>query len=340
MNSKKIKRICAVDSMYTLLQYLLLSSIEEIESTYFFWRKGVSEEVKSFFSKQSATVPSNFPFFQRLLWYYVIVPLKWPFVLKNNIDRFACDNLGFEFLFVRRKDFTLLEDGLLSYVPYAYKWKRKRFVKLKKLLFGPLFVPKTRVGDSETCKRIMLTGLKPAPIMNDPRTIVNSLISLWESSSIAKQSYIKNILGISNLNLESIKECDAVLLTQPFSEDKEITENEKIELYKKMMANIGDSVKVVIKPHPREITDYHKIFPNKICLRTKVPMQMLSFCGVRFKDVYTVCSTAAFDFPYRVRVFYTGNDVSPKLMKSSPNCSLSELGEIPENVDFVAWKLD
>lgn len=340
MSSKNVKRICAIDSMYTLLQYLLLSSIEDVKSTYFFWRKGVSEEVKSFFSKQSATVPRNFPFFQRLLWYYVIVPLKWPFVLKNNIDRFACDNLGFEFLFIRRKKFTLLEDGLLSYVPYAFKWKRNRFVKLKKILFGPLFVPKTQVGDSETCKKIMLTGLKPAPIMDDPRTTANSLVSLWESSSLDKQSYIKKIFGISNRDLGAMKECNAVLLTQPFSEDGEITENEKVELYKKMIANIGDDAKIVIKPHPRETTDYKKIFPDKICLRTKVPMQMFSFCGVHFRDVYTVCTSAAFDFPYRVRVFYTGSDISPKLMKSSPNCTLSELGEIPKNVDFIAWKLD
>lgn len=57
MLGSKIKRICCVGTMHSLLHYLLLSSVEDIQRTYFFFtEKGVSNVTKEKLSNVSSTV--------------------------------------------------------------------------------------------------------------------------------------------------------------------------------------------------------------------------------------------------------------------------------------------
>lgn len=61
--------------------------------------------------------------------------------------------------------------------------------------------------------------------------------------------------------------------------------------------NAAESV-IVIKPHPRDILDYHELFPQYIVLDAKFPMEILNFVGAnldfafdRVVTVYTVPSS-------------------------------------------------
>jgi|TARA_Y100000294_G_C8547799_1_gene333951 hypothetical protein len=51
-----------------------------------------------------------------------------------------------------------------------------------------------------------------------------------------------------------------LLITQPLSEDSFVSEEEKIELYKKILDEYTDGEKIYIKVHPREKTDYENVF--------------------------------------------------------------------------------
>lgn len=63
------------------------------------------------------------------------------------------------------------------------------------------------------------------------------------------------------------------------------------------MADGAESV-IVIKPHPRDVLDYHELFPQYIVLDAKFPMEILNFVGAnldfkfdRVVTVYTVPSS-------------------------------------------------
>lgn len=192
-----IKRVCALDTMYTLLQYLLLSTEEEIDSTFFFWLHNVDEDTRNYFKDKSVTFKNHMSFWEILKLYYIMTPIKWPFLLRNDIQRFCSDNVGFESIVARRRSFELLEDGLLCYVDnYPRLWESTRFHMLKALLLGPIFSPHKKVGEEKTCVKIHLTGLKDANVLKDARAVVQSFPEMWNESSNLKKNIILDALGL------------------------------------------------------------------------------------------------------------------------------------------------
>lgn len=335
-NFSKIKRVCALDTMYTLLQYLLLSSEEEWSSTYFFWLGNIDGEVKKYFEGQNVTLKPHMSFWELLKMYYITTVFKWPFLLKKNIKRYASDHIGFECIVCRKYPFELLEDGLLCYVEdYPYKWESKRFSRLKSFLIGPLFSPKDRVGDEYTCTKIHLTGLKYVEILNDPKVVVQSFSDMWNSSSQSKKRKILDAFGIGDEMLDSLSGKKWIILTQPFSEDNVIQEESKIAAYSKIINYINDIQSIVIKPHPREKTDYEKCFPGVKVLKSRAPIQLFSLCGIKFENMCTICSTAAYGFPYNYNLYYFGTEIDPVLNEKIPNGRLSKIGPLPPNINLV-----
>lgn len=70
----------------------------------------------------------------------------------------------------------------------------------------------------------------------------------------------------------------------------------------------GRPAQILIKPHPRDVLDYEKEFPQHVVLSGSFPMEMLNFIpGVRFKRVVSV-----FTVPNAIRfaeeIIYLGED--------------------------------
>jgi hypothetical protein len=82
-----------------------------------------------------------------------------------------------------------------------------------------------------------------------------------------------------------------------------------------------DKSKLVIKPHPRESTDYSFFFPDICVFTLKIPIQLLDMLGVRFKIAYTVSSSALVSFPYKIKKRYWAYS-HPKLLRENENGSL------------------
>ena len=86
----------------------------------------------------------------------------------------------------------------------------------------------------------------------------------------------------------------SLILTEPLCQDLSM----RRKLFEDMVREYaGDSV-VLIKPHPRDVLDYHEIFPEDIVLDAKFPMEILNFvCAnlevefARVVTVYTVPSS-------------------------------------------------
>lgn len=87
----------------------------------------------------------------------------------------------------------------------------------------------------------------------------------------------------------------AIIITQPFSEDGDLTEDAKIKIYKNVIEKLSlGHYKVLIKAHPREKTNYAKIFNNKnvIILPKEFPLELINLLGNKVKLGITVSSTA------------------------------------------------
>lgn len=87
----------------------------------------------------------------------------------------------------------------------------------------------------------------------------------------------------------------AIVITQPFSEDGDMTEDAKIKIYEKVIENLFlKHYKILIKAHPREKTDYAKIFDDKnlIILPKEFPLELINLFDNKVKLGITVSSTA------------------------------------------------
>ena len=338
--NKSIKRICLLGNQHGLLQYLLLSSLEEINQTFFLWNYvSIHHYVIRKFGKQGIVIPEprkkltdlrlvNLAIkYIRLFYdYYILYPLKYPFVLNYKLDYWGHDHVYNAHCFLREHPFRLLEDGTLNYVSYPYPQPQKRFLWFKRMLAGKNYSEYKKYAGSESlCKEIFLTGLLDSgEVLHDPRVKIKSFLDMWEESSSEKRAFINYVFGVSVNLIEKCKEFRHILLTDPFSEDDVISEMEKIDLVRNIIERIGQK-DLLIKPHPREKTDYSKYFPDIYVLKTYAPMQLLSLNGVRFDAAYSILSTALFDFPYRIKVCAIGSEIHPVLYEKFPDWSSDKI---------------
>ena len=165
-------------------------------------------------------------------------------------------------------------------------------------------------------------------IIKNKVEIIN-LKNKWEKLPLNKKSDILNIFNLNTDELEKIRKTEnnkILLITQPFSEDKFMSEEEKIELYKNIIKQY-DFNEILIKPHPRETTNYNKIFPKIKVIRGNFPLEILMVLGVKFKEVVTVYSTAALNFKGICNINYLGTVSYPEIKE--------KVGEIKSFYDKV-----
>ncbi|MBO7244563.1 MAG: hypothetical protein J6V53_04710 [Alphaproteobacteria bacterium] len=125
-----------------------------------------------------------------------------------------------------------------------------------------------------------------------PKLIVHDLEKLWNEKTEKEKAKIASIFNVNEKTLKLLESKSVILITQPLSEDSIVSEEEKIQLYKSILSNY-DLDQVVIKPHPREKTNWGEIFPNVPIITRQVPAELLSMM-VKPKKVCTFYSTAAF----------------------------------------------
>lgn len=356
--NKNIKRVCLVGNQHGLLQYIMLSSFEEIDQTFFLWNYvGIPDSVKEKLGKQGAIIPSHnnlmerviaplggkmpklyliLSFFKHFFYYRIYYPLKFPFILRSDLDYWGHDHVFNAHCFLRNHPFHLLEDGMFNYGPFIYHQTKQKYLFLKRLVAGSNFVGYKRyAGDEKNCIGIYLTGLSDkGEALNDPKVKIRSFSDMWNDSDIEKRTFINNIFGVSCRLIDGCRKCHQILLTTPFSESGVLSEAEKIDMYRKVLKMIGRN-DIVIKPHPREVTDYSTCL-NVPVLDTKAPMQLLSLNGVKFDCVYSVYdSSALYDFPYKVKVCVLGSEVYPPLYEKKPEYRSDNFVNNNKNVELV-----
>ena len=109
-------------------------------------------------------------------------------------------------------------------------------------------------------------------------------------------------------------ENNALILTQPISEDKVIkNEAEKIAIYKDIVSKVPPHMNIILKTHPRETTEYENYFENITVLPALFPIEILGLrSGFYFDQGYTLFSTALSNLEIVKQRFFLGKNYLDK----------------------------
>lgn len=319
-----IKRVCVIDSSYSLLIYFLISTEEEIQSTYYFWGDGIPQTVRDNFKGRSTYFPEKKSHLSMNLYrniklhlsqlynYYISFYIRYPFLKNKNIEYWGHDHLNYSPYVIHKNKLNIIEDGTTNYFginPTPHSNRIKNYIFL-----GPLGIREQYRFQQKTVNSEYLTGLdNNSPAMHSDKAVVISIKQKWEESDESKKKKILYYYNLTKEDLNCLHNCDSVLITQTFSEDNIMSEEDKVEMYKRLISGI-EIDHLLIKPHPRETTNYKLYFPNANVFIKKIPIQLFELCNITFKKVYTVFSTAVFSFKDAEVVFW-GAEVDDRILK-------------------------
>lgn len=309
----KRPRVFVTGSLWSLLTYLMVSSEEDILRTkYFFTDKGIHESVRRNFNHHVLNISWDDNIHWRLTQLvYTFAPLyfrvRFPYLILA--DTYGIDQGWAIRSVIGRNKYTLIEDGILDYTAERNLPKRSKDW-IRNLLWGPIY--KHDMGRNSHCKHIVLTQPFSNPILAEKAKTYN-LADLWQKSSDSKKKLILAKFNLTEEDVKRMTERPVILLTQALSEDGIFSEEEKIAFYRKMIEPYGLE-NVMIKPHPRETTDYTRAIPECMTMDKVVPFQLFSLIGLKFKTAVTVCSGSALSLQNEDTVIdFKGSEIDPRI---------------------------
>lgn len=305
-----IKLIAVISNTRMLLLFLLLNKIK-FDHVFFILEENIyiPKIIKNFLIVKKSKSKYQLAF-NSLYYFFRFKFLCYQFNLnKENTAVWGADHITGAKFFLKRFNFALLEDGTINYSPNAYKrsWKNKLFS-----------VP--AYGMHTNVRKIYLTQSENIPDCIKDKVEVINVDELWNKKDYKEKMELLDILGVDVGRISILKDKSYILYTQPLSEDGIISEREKIQLYEKILANY-DMNKIVIKPHPREKTDYQLFFKNIYVFYENIPSELLPLLGVRFEKAITLFSTAVLQHDRNNIVFY-GTNIHPKIYQHFGNVKL------------------
>lgn len=214
----------------------------------------------------------------------------------------------------------ILEDGYISYLGYEeiISLMKKKGTKYFRLLH---FIFKLKTGkdyklygyDQSISKVLLTDSSKDVPGLHGKIEFCTVEV-LWKELSSEKQKRLIEIFQAVKLR-DTINDYSSVklLITQPLSEDGLMTEKEKIDLYSSVL--IDKDIFFIIKPHPREKTEYHKLFPSAFIIDNDIPLEIIALIAGNISEVYTCFSTAAKIFEKKAEIHYISLFKYPKIIE-------------------------
>lgn len=304
-----MKDVIVISNLRILLIYLLVIN-ENLDNKYFIFEEKTELDLlilnKIYYKNRCHIVKTKNIFlkiFNKLRKYRE----QKKFIEENHLENiekiYGVSHIGIGNYFVKKYNFYLIEDGLMNYMEQLYKRTYKDII-----------LNRERMGLHKNVKKIYLTGLGKVPEVIKKKVEIVNLEELWNKKSEDKRKQINEIFGVNVEALKKIADRKIMLFTQPLSEDGIISEREKIDLYSKIL-NKYQQKNVVIKPHPREKTDYSDYFLECCVMKEKYPVELMIFNGLKIDRAVTLFSTAIFSLNKMVKVDFYGTEVHPKLLE-------------------------
>jgi len=315
---KKNKRICVVDTVYTLFLYYLICGIDE--NDIIIMSTGIPESIRKninhiyfppFKYKEYSDSSKIKKIKQRLInisqrVYYM---LKTRLILlvkvnKKEVEVYGHAHLIFSFPLYEYDKAYLIEDGLGNYLDLKEpNYTNSIYSKMIRFIGADVKNIYECYGTHKNIKKVYLTKNKFPEIIKDKVKVVN-IKELWNEKTENEKSKILKIFNINRNKIKFNKET-VLILTQPLSEEKLTTLDEELTIYKNIIEKFKD-YDIIIKPHPREEKDYKNIFPNVKIINKSFPIELLSLIGVEPDIAGSIVSTALFNFKKSKIYVYDG----------------------------------
>lgn len=296
-----MKKVALVSNLRMLLIFLLLNS-DDLDNICFIFDSSFSSDKKL---KKNLLLKEKKRFKRIANIFFDYFKLK-KLNLSKNVKVYGADHIRGANFFLKRYEFYLIEDGMMNYAKQTYKRT------IKNLLFS-----KPKLGRDKNVKKIYLTGLAQIPEEIKDKVEIVDLKKLWKLKTKEEQEEILEVFGFNREILEKIKEKNTILFTQPLSEDGILNEQEKIELYSKIILKYPKE-KLIIKTHPREKTNYIEFFKEILILDKSFPAEIFELLDIDFDRTITLFSTAAFGVKAKYIDFY-GAEVNLKILEKVGN---------------------
>ncbi len=326
-----MKRVFLYDMDRVLLIFLLLSNLEKDDITYVTYegKEKILEKLsgKKIILEKSKMYAKN-PIFNRFKMAGYIREIRGSLKdLLNKIESgevklYGMDNLELGRRVFYKEKIHVIEEGTLNYMPYKAKPStiKEKIQNIISFIYG-LGERKVLMGYGDKVEKIYLTSdlCDKIPVGLEEKAEVINLKELWKNKSENEKKIIKEVFNFNEEIFQKVDGETVMLFTQPMSEDGIISEERKIELYTKVIEKYPNK-SIIIKPHPREKTDYSSYFPKCYVMTERYPVELLAVMGINLERVVTLFSTAVFGFGKDVAVDFYGTEVDDKLFERFGSC--------------------
>lgn len=314
---------CIVDAVYPLYLYLLCRTMEEIRNTVFIVGRTIPKDVARALGScvyatdyEDADVGWRRRSKIRARWLtFFCIYLRYV----RGRCVFAQDHLTFSSRALCGSRYTLLEDApgtyCTCYKSRGFEIKPVRGLKehLKALVYDGAL--KGRIwGTNGQCVNRLVTraeDLKSELFVGRAHELLD-LDLLWRTASDEKRAFICRVFGVTPDLIALMSARDTVIYTQPFK-DFGMSSAEIADVFREQVDRLG-ATNVLVKPHPRDRTDYTALFPGVAEVRTVAPMQLLNQVCRPPRRAITVCSTAIYCLPKSTEIVWLGTKVNPKIV--------------------------
>ena len=162
--------------------------------------------------------------------------------------------------------------------------------------------------------KIFLTEIHEIPSNIKEKVEIIDIFKLWHDLKKDNKEKILNIFGLNLNKIKRLEKRKILLLTQPLSEDNILSEKEKVNLYKKVLAEYNQE-EIIIKAHPREKTDYQLFFPKIEIIENIIPIELLRLNNFEVEEVITLFSTGVLSYKDKAKISFYGTEVHPRLLE-------------------------
>ena len=306
------------DTVYSLLLYLLMMDMEQIQETRFFFGGAISRAIPTTSDKYLGEVYriDNYKLRRSNVFVRCFYRFRMWFVYLRKIAGtkiYAQDHLTFSQPLICGAKYTLLEDGPGCYTNHYLRPFRNSFLRSLVVwvtwgrIQGGIF------GANNQCVNRIVTQQSDAnaDILRGRCIQIVNMKEMWISAREEKRELIMRFFGVSSELRSKCQKAETIILTQPFCEDTGMSVEELVEIYKPYVEKYLRNGGVLIKNHPRDTIMYSEYFPDAVCINVPVPMQLLSLLNVGFKRVVTISSSATSEFPKGTEIIVLGTSVHP-----------------------------
>lgn len=322
-------------NLYQLLIYLLIT--KEEERYFFLSKKNLPNKVKEKIEltnkyiylleneeKKISFLDKTIFLLKKYLYYKIVFYKKYKFLFGSEILGNSDDNI----FFMKNFRISIIEDGgnTYNYINSGKNLdeKRKKIKFFIKNFINLFFFQNLEISNYHDKKifKFYLTGIGKIPDILYAKTNIVVMKKLWENKTFAQKKEILKFFGFNSNIIQEMKNKKNILFTQPLSEDGAITEEEKVLLYSEIISKY-EKEEIIIKKHPREKTNYKKIFKEILIIEDNFPAEFFFLLDIKFKKIITIFSTIAATLGKNIEnieIDFYGTEINEKLLKKFGSC--------------------